>query len=70
MPSSCTKLIVWTVCFETGHSFKSCPAVKALGDITLKTVWTKPVAVSVSTDMPENGSLRACGFSSWLQATL
>ena len=73
MSSSCKKPIVCTVCFEPGHSFKSCPAVKSLGDITLKTTWTKPVAEGVSTDMlgnnlqPRNESLGACGFSSWLE---
>ena len=73
MSSSCKKPIVCTVCFEPGHSFKSCPAVKSLGDITLKTTWTKPVAEGVSTDMlghnlqPRNESLGACGISSWLE---
>ena len=73
MSSSCKKPIVCTVCFEPGHSFKSCPAVKSLGDITLKTTWTKPVAEGVSTDMlgnnlqPRNESLGACGIRSWLE---
>ena len=47
--------------------------MKSLGDITLKTTWTRPVAEGVSTDMlgnnlqPRNESLGACGFSNWLE---
>ena len=43
MSSGCRNPITCTVCFRQGHSFKSCPAVREIGDITIGTKWTKPV---------------------------
>ena len=71
MSSSCRNPIVCTVCLGAGHSFKNCPAVKALGDITLGTKWTKTVALNIEAsdivaedlDLENKG---ACGFNSGL----
>ena len=53
MSSGCRNRIVCAVCLEAGHSFKTCPAVKALGDFTLVTKWTIVVA----------GSIKSCEFA-------
>ena len=58
---------------QSGHSFKNCPAVKALGDVTLGTKWTKVVAGNIeSCELAVEGlnadleSKGACGFSGGL----
>ena len=73
MSSGCRNPIVCTVCLKAGHSFKNCPAVKALGDVTLGTKWTKVVAGNIeSCELAVEGlnadleSKGACGFSGGL----
>ena len=73
MSSGCRNPILCTVCLEAGHSFKNCPAVKALGDVTLGTKWTKVVAgTSESCELAAEGlradleNKGACGFSGGL----
>ena len=71
MSGGCRNPIVCTVCLGAGHSFKNCPAVKALGDITLGTKWTETAIVNsessdfTAEDLGNNLENKgACGFNS------
>ena len=65
MSSGCRNPITCTVCFRQGHSFKSCPAVREIGDITIGTKWTKPVVNQRQEGSDPNlENMGASGFSS------
>ena len=65
MSSGCRNPITCTVCFRQGHSFKSCPAVREIGDIPIGTKWTKTVVEQRQEGSDSNlENMGASGFSS------